>query len=86
VRGPTLRWTLTCSPTGGTHPAKAAACRELTRHASDLWVPRLQCLVIVRGAPSASVSGFVGARRIEFATSACSQAWHTLRALLTGTG
>ncbi len=27
--GPSQRWTLRCGPTGGTHPARVAACRKL---------------------------------------------------------
>ncbi len=28
--GPSQRWTLRCGPTGGTHPARVAACRRLS--------------------------------------------------------
>jgi hypothetical protein len=27
--GPSQRWTLRCGPTGGTHPARIAACRKV---------------------------------------------------------
>lgn len=81
---PSSRWTLTCRPPGGTHPARAAACAELERHAGDLAAPRVRCLVIVAGAPSAAVTGTIDGRRIAFATSTCAPAWRTLHALLTG--
>ncbi|HSO98384.1 MAG TPA: SSI family serine proteinase inhibitor, partial [Solirubrobacteraceae bacterium] len=81
---PTRRWTLECWPPGGSHPARAAACKELAHHAGDLSARRVQCLVIVAGAPSATVSGTVRGRRIAFAASTCAPAWRTLRVLLTG--
>ena len=81
---PTRRWTLQCWPLGGSHPARAAACQELAHHAGDLSAHRVRCLVIVAGAPSATVSGTVRGRLITFASSTCDPAWQTLRALLTG--
>jgi hypothetical protein len=83
---PTLHWTLSCWPPRGSHPARDAACRELIGHADELFRPGLRCLVIVRGAPSARVSGIIGSRRIRFVASACSPAWRGLHALLTGAG
>jgi hypothetical protein len=78
------RWTLTCFPPGGSHPARAAACQELADHGGDLFAPGAQCLVIVQGAPSATVDGVLGGRTVRFATSTCAPAWRTLRSLLTG--
>jgi hypothetical protein len=82
---PTFRWTLSCWPPRGTHPARGgAACRELALHGSDLIRPLVRCLVIVRGAPSAAVTGVLRGQLIRFDASTCSPAWRTLHALLTG--
>jgi hypothetical protein len=78
------RWTLSCDPARGSHPLPATACRELAAHRSDLLHPGAQCMVIVRGAPSATVSGTVEGHKVTFSSSTCSRAWTTLHALLTG--
>jgi hypothetical protein len=44
----------------------------------------VQCFVIVRGGPTATVTGTLDGRRVSFASSTCSRAWTTLHALLTG--
>lgn len=81
---PVDRWTLTCGPVGGTLPTRAVACRELAAHGSDLVHPGVQCMVIVLGGPSATVTGTWNGERVSFASSTCSRAWSDLTALLTG--
>jgi hypothetical protein len=78
------RWTLSCGPPRGNHPARAAACFELAHHEKDLSAGGPQCLVIIRGGRSASVTGDVRGASIQFVASTCSPAWRTLPALLTG--
>jgi hypothetical protein len=82
--GVTHTWTLTCNPTGGTLPSRTTACRELAAHGNDLIHPGVQCLVIVRGGPMATVNGVWSGHRVQYVSSTCSRAWSTLRALLTG--
>jgi hypothetical protein len=80
------RWTLTCSPTGGTLPSRTTACRQLAAHGADLVNPGVQCLVIVRGGRTATVNGTWEGKPVHFVASTCSRAWTTLPAVLTGTG
>ena len=79
-------WTLTCAPTGGTLPSRQLACRELAAHGEDLINPGVECMVIVRGGPMATVTGTWQGRAVRFSSTTCSRAWTTLRALLTGSG
>ena len=78
------RWTLACDPPRGSHPRPTTACRELAAHRADLLHPGVQCMVIVRGAPSATVSGTLEGHKLSFGSSTCSRAWTTLHVLLTG--
>ncbi len=80
------RWTLTCGPVGGTLPSRVVACRELAAHGGDLINPGVECLVIVRGGPLATVTGSWEGRSVHYVSTTCSRAWTTLRAVLTGSG
>ncbi len=80
------RWTLTCGPVGGTLPSRVVACRELAAHGDDLINPGVECLVIVRGGPLATVTGSWEGRSVHYVSTTCSRAWTTLRAVLTGSG
>ena len=78
------RWTLTCAPTGGDHPRRAAACAEIAAHPHALTPARRACrYAAVRGAPEALVVGTdrgVAVRR-GFRPG-CDPEWATLHALL----
>jgi hypothetical protein len=61
------RWTVSCDPTGGTHPRRAAACRELARVGWAAFRPvpaATACAQIYGGPQVAIVSGRVGGRRV----------------------
>ena len=81
---PTLRWTLTCDPVGGTLPARTAACHELSAHGEDLIDPGIQCMVIVLGGATSTVTGTWEGHAVHFVSSTCDRAWSTLPAVLTG--
>jgi hypothetical protein len=54
-------WTLTCDPTGGTHPNAAAACAELLRY-KEPFAPLLQpkdlaCPMILASSKVATIKG-----------------------------
>lgn len=53
------RWTLTCEPTGGTHPDPAAACRQLLAAKNPFApIPRgIMCPMIAAGPQRATISG-----------------------------
>ena len=62
-----VRWTLRCDPFGGTHPRRAASCRELARlgwRAFRPVPPDLACTEIYGGPQVAIVSGRVRGRRV----------------------
>jgi hypothetical protein len=60
---PADEWTLTCGPTGGTHPAAEAACQHLDRAAEegeDLFAPTPSdqvCAQVFSGPQQATVKG-----------------------------
>ncbi|HEX2044943.1 MAG TPA: SSI family serine proteinase inhibitor [Gaiellaceae bacterium] len=59
--------TLTCEPTGGTHPRPAAACAALAAHpeALDPVPGEALCTQIHGGSETAAVSGTVSGERVE---------------------
>ena len=62
-----VRWTLRCEPTGGTHPRRSAACRELARLGWRAFTPvpaDLACTELYGGPQLAIVSGTVDGRRV----------------------
>ena len=62
-----IRWTLRCEPTGGSHPRRAAACRELVRlgwRAFEPVPPDMACTELYGGPQTAIVSGRVDGRRV----------------------
>lgn len=62
-----VRWTLRCGPTGGTHPRRAAACRELSRLGFGAFrpvPPDMACAELYGGPQLAIVTGRVGGRRV----------------------
>jgi hypothetical protein len=62
-----VRWTVSCNPTGGTHPRRAAVCRELARVGWAAFRPvptDTACAQIYGGPQVAIVSGRVGGRRV----------------------
>ncbi|HVM15969.1 MAG TPA: SSI family serine proteinase inhibitor [Gaiellaceae bacterium] len=64
--GPSETWTLHCRPTGGTHPARASACRTLARlDAPFRPVPRdAVCTQIYGGPQEALVTGTFRGQRV----------------------
>lgn len=62
-----VRWTLRCDPIGGTHPRRAAVCRELARLGREAFrpvPPDEACTQVFGGPQVAIVSGHVGGRRV----------------------
>jgi Subtilisin inhibitor-like len=62
-----VRWTLRCEPTGGSHPRRAAACRELGRLGWRAFraVPTdMACTELYGGPQRAIVSGRIDGRRV----------------------
>ena len=62
-----IRWTLRCDPTGGTHPRRAAACRELGRLGWKAFAPPppgSACAAVYGGPQAAIVTGHVGGRLV----------------------
>ncbi len=59
LRKQPLRWTLTCEPAGGTHPAPVAACRKLLALESPFAEvpPDVACTQVYGGPQVAEVSG-----------------------------
>jgi hypothetical protein len=86
--GPSDRWTLRCGPTGGTLPARAAACRKLNSFAAGFRpIPKdVVCTDIYGGPQVARITGRYKGRRIwvRFARrNGCEIArWDRLRPLL----
>jgi Subtilisin inhibitor-like len=90
--GPSKRWTLRCDPLGGTHPARAAACRRLDALASPFEpIPKdAVCTQIYGGPAVAVVTGEYRGKRIwaRFRRrDGCEIArWKRLRPLLPAAG
>jgi aminoglycoside phosphotransferase (APT) family kinase protein len=62
-----VRWTLRCDPPGGSHPRRAAACRELGRLGWRAFLPvpkGMACTEIYGGPQAAFVSGRVDGRHV----------------------
>jgi hypothetical protein len=62
-----VRWTLRCDPVGGSHPRRAASCRELARlgwRAFRPVPPDMACTEIYGGPQVAIVTGRVDGRRV----------------------
>ena len=62
-----VRWTLRCDPLGGTHPRRAAVCRELAPlgwRAFRRVPPDLACAELYGGPQGAIVTGRVAGRRV----------------------
>ena len=60
-------WTLRCDPPGGTHPARAKACRGLARvgwQAFQPVPPDTACTEIYGGPQTAVVTGVVAGRHV----------------------
>jgi Subtilisin inhibitor-like len=65
--GARVRWTLRCDRTGGSHPRRAAACRELERIGWRAFTPvpsDMACTELYGGPQVAIVSGRVAGRRV----------------------
>ena len=66
-RAERVRWTLRCGPVGGTHPRRAATCRELARlgwRAFRSVPPDMACTELYGGPQVAIVAGVVDGRRV----------------------
>ena len=64
--GPRQTWTLRCSPTGGTHPRRAAACRRLAQVVQPFRAVPAEavCTQIYGGPDVALVRGTFRGRRV----------------------
>jgi Subtilisin inhibitor-like len=65
--GDRVRWTLRCDPVGGTHPRRAAACRELARLGWRAFRPvpgDMACTELYGGPQLAIVTGHIDGRRV----------------------
>lgn len=64
--GPSQKWTLRCNPTGGAHPARAAACRKLNTLADPFRrIPNdAVCTQIYGGPQVARIVGRHEGRRV----------------------
>lgn len=88
LAGPSERWTLRCGPTGGTLPARVAACRKLNSLSAPFRPIRqgVACTQIYGGPAVARVTGRFRGTRIwaEFRRrDGCEIArWDRLRPLL----
>lgn len=85
------RWTLTCDPTGGTHPDATAACRDLDR-AAEPFAPipaDAVCTEIYGGPQTAVVRGTHHGERVDLELSRVNgcfiDQWERLGALLPPT-
>ncbi|MDQ3777570.1 MAG: subtilase-type protease inhibitor [Actinomycetota bacterium] len=68
--GEEREWTLRCSPTGGTHPDPAEACRRLATLDRPFFRPDgVACTEIYGGPAVAEVRGEHGGRTVEFTFS-----------------
>ena len=84
-----VRWTLRCNPVGGTHPRRAAVCRELERLGWRAFRPTptdTACAEIYGGPQVAIVSGRVDGRSVWVRlsrTDGCEiERWGRVRGLL----
>jgi hypothetical protein len=62
-----VRWTLRCDPVEGSHPRRAAACRELARLGWRAFAPvspDMACAELYGGPQAAIVTGRVQGRRV----------------------
>jgi hypothetical protein len=66
MAGPSERWTLRCGPTGGTLPARVAACRKLNSLSAPFRpIPKdIVCTAIYGGPQVARVTGRFRGQRI----------------------
>jgi hypothetical protein len=58
--GTTTTWTLTCSPSGGSHPTPDDACRALAEHGDQALPPvpkDMRCTMIFGGPQRAHITG-----------------------------
>src|SRR5688500_6510604 len=64
--GPSTTWTLRCSPVGGTHPSRVAACRRLAQPGNPFRPVPIDavCTQIYGGPDVAIVRGSFRGRRI----------------------
>jgi hypothetical protein len=65
--GPSQAWTLACVPARGTHPARVAACRTLSRLDVSAFrpvPPNTMCTQIYGGPQQALVTGTFKGRRV----------------------
>lgn len=92
VDGPSERYTLRCNPAGGSHPARAAACRKLTslRNPFRPVAKDAICTEIYGGPDVAIVSGRHAGRRVwarfERRNGCEISRWDRLRPLLPAAG
>jgi hypothetical protein len=64
----THRWTLTCDPPGGDHPAPQRACATLDRLGAKAFAPvppGTMCTQIYGGAQTATIVGTWRGRRVD---------------------
>jgi hypothetical protein len=66
IGGPSERWTLRCGPTGGTLPARVAACRKLNSLSAPFQPIRqgVSCTQIYGGPAVARVTGRFRGNRV----------------------
>jgi hypothetical protein len=67
-RTSTTTYTLTCDPTGGTHPQPATACDELAQRGPSVFAPvpaGSVCTDIAGGPQTATVTGTVGGKPVN---------------------
>jgi hypothetical protein len=65
---PQQHWTLTCDPTGGTHPDPAAACADLLRTGDPMIAPQpksLECPMILASPKTAVIQGRYDGRPVN---------------------
>ena len=87
--GKKTTWTLTCNPTGGTHPDPDAACRALQAHGAAALPPvrkDVACTQIYGGPQKATISGTWQGRPVRSSFSRVNgceiSRWNLLRGLL----
>ncbi len=64
---PDVVWTLRCSPTGGSLPRAANACRKLAAGGAKLFAatpPRMVCTELYGGPQRARITGIVAGKRV----------------------
>src|ERR1035437_4805810 len=64
-------WTLTCSPTGGTHPNPVAACKELSLYAKHIepGFNAIECAGMILGDATVTVTGTIDGVKINYSHS-----------------